>query len=135
MTGPSDLGERRRCHGDDGSTYAAVILFPVVIVIFMTFVQWGLRYHAEALVNAAAQDGARAAQTQSGTRRDGEAAIAAALGRSTDSGLLTNVRTTLTVTATQVTATVSGDVPSLVPLEVNRTVYATVNGPKERLTP
>jgi hypothetical protein len=123
-----------RCRGDRGSAYATVLVFPLVIVIFMTFVQWALAFHAEAILNAATQDGARVAQAQSGSASDGKAAIDAALTDGTRSGLLTNVTTTVNATPTQVTATATATVPALVPFPLNRTIHAAASGPKERLT-
>ena len=129
-TGPSTA----RCRGDRGSAYATVLVFPLVILIFMTFVQWALYFHAEALVNAAAQDGARAAQAHDGTATAGKATADATLLDATRSGLLTNVTTNVVAGPTQVSATATAEIPALVPLPLNRTVHATASGPKEHLT-
>jgi Flp pilus assembly protein TadG len=130
----SRLATTGRCRGDGGLVYATVLVLPVVIIIFMTFVQWALYYHAEALVNAAVQDGARVAQAQSGTTNDGKAIIDATLADATHSGLLRDLTTTVTANPTQITATATATVPALVPLPLNRQIHATASGPKERLT-
>jgi Flp pilus assembly protein TadG len=138
ITGPaparSPARHQARCRGDRGSAYATVLVFPLVIVIFMTFVQWALYFHAEALVNAATQDGARVAQAYDGTATAGKATADSALADATRSGLLTNLTINVVAGPTQVTATATADVPALVPLPLNRTVRATASGPKERLT-
>ena len=109
-----------------------VILFPLIMMMFMGAVQWGLYYHAEALVNAAAQDGARRAESQGSTTADGERAARDTLGQATQNGALANVTVAVTVVGPNVQAVVTGDVPMLVPLPLPRTVRGVSVGPRER---
>lgn len=48
-----------------------VIVVPVLMLLIMTIVQFGLWYHAEHVVQAAAQEGVRAARSLDGTAGDG----------------------------------------------------------------
>ena len=121
-----------RCRGDEGSAYAFVIVFPLAILIFMTLVQWGLYYHAQALANAAAQDGLRASQTRTGNDAEGQAVARATLGNATTGGLLEHVTVNVSTTGGQVQAFVSGDVAQLVPFPLPHTIRANASGPKEQ---
>ena len=65
---------RRRLHGEEGDAVTeTVILVPVLLLLIMTIVQFGLWYHAEHVVQAAAQEGVRAARTEGSTGDEGKA--------------------------------------------------------------
>ena len=114
-----------------GEVSSAVILTPIVMLIFMLCVQGALVFHARTLVQTAAQDAARATQVETGTIADGQAAASQWV---TEGGLLRGVDVTITRGATQVNVTVSSGVQSLVPFW-DPTVTATVEGPVEVFRP
>jgi len=124
----------RRARDETGSATASfVVLFPVLIVMFMALVQWGLYFHAQSLVDAAAQDGSRATQDAGGTSDDGRAVADQLLSDATGSGLLENVTVDIDDSNGLVRATVRGRVRSLVPLPgFDLTVEGVSEGAKER---
>lgn len=123
----------RRLRDERGSSTAtAVIMFPILLIILMTLVQWGLYFHAQSLADAAAQDAARAAQGVDGTPADGEAVAAALLDRARESGLLQDVKVEVTSVAGTVRAEVTGQVRSLVPIPgLSSRVHGVSQGPAE----
>lgn len=117
-----------------GSAAASyVLLFPVLLVMFMSLVQWGLYFHAQSLVDAAAQDAARATQDAGGTADDGRAVADELLADARSSGLLENLDVTIDDAGGLVRASVNGRVRSLVPLPgFDLSVHGLAEGPKER---
>lgn len=106
-----------RARREDGAATASfVIVFPVLVVMFMALVQWGLYFHAQSLVDAAAQDSTRAVQAADGTADDGRQVAGNLLGDATGSGLLEDLRVDVADQAGTVRTTVSARVRSLVPL-------------------
>lgn len=127
--------DNRRWHADEtgSSTASLVIVFPVLIVMFMALVQWGLYFHAQSLVDAAAQDGSRAARDAGGTPDDGRAVADQLLYDATGSGLIENTTVNIDDVNGTVRATVRGEVRSLVPLPgFDLTVEGVSEGAKER---
>jgi Flp pilus assembly protein TadG len=58
----------RRCRGEAGDAVTeTVILVPVLLLLIMVVIQFGLWYHAEHVVQAAAQEGVRAARAEGST--------------------------------------------------------------------
>jgi Flp pilus assembly protein TadG len=110
------------------TTIQVAILFPVVLFWIMLIVQYGLWWHAKQVANAAAAEGADAAQVSSGTARDGEDAAASYLAQS---GNLGNVTITVVREPTVVIVDVSGDAPQLVP-GFEWSVSAHASAPVER---
>jgi Flp pilus assembly protein TadG len=128
---------RRVLAEDRGSATASyVLLFPVLLIVFMALVQWGLYFHAQSLVDAAAQDAARATQDAGGTPDDGRAVADDLLADARGSGLLENVDVAIDDDGAVVRATVRGRVRSLVPLPgFDLSVSGLSEGPKERFVP
>lgn len=63
---------RRGLRSEDGDAVTeTVILVPVLLILIMAVVQFGLWYHAEHVVQAAAQEGVRAARALEGTAEGG----------------------------------------------------------------
>lgn len=63
---------RRRLRAEDGDAVTeTVIVVPVLLLLIMAVVQFGLWYHAEHVVQAAAQEGVRAARALDGTPEGG----------------------------------------------------------------
>jgi Flp pilus assembly protein TadG len=123
-----------RGRGEVGAATASlVVVFPALITMFMALVQWGLYFHAQAVVDAAAQDANRATQDAAGTIDDGRAVATQVLAPATGSGLLDNIAIGITDTAGTVRAEVRGDVRALVPLPgFDLTVEGIAEGPRER---
>ena len=64
----------RRLRGENGDAVTeTVILVPVLLLLIMTVVPFGLWYHAEHVAQAAAQEGVRAARSEGSTADDGKA--------------------------------------------------------------
>ena len=123
-----------RLRAESGSgTASFVVLFPVLLVMFMALVQWGLYFHAQSLVDAAAQDASRATQDAGGTVEDGRAVAEQLLADATRSGLLERLDLAINDTNGTVHAAVRANVRSLVPLPgFNLTVEGVSNGAKEQ---
>ena len=63
---------RRRLRGEEGDAVTeTVIVVPILLLLIMAVVQFGLWYHAEHVVQAAAQEGVRAARALDGTPEGG----------------------------------------------------------------
>jgi Flp pilus assembly protein TadG len=137
MSTPSSTIARRQLRDERGSSTAtAVIMFPILLVILMTLVQWGLYFHAQSLADAAAQDAARAAQGIDGTPADGEAVADALLYRARQSGLLQDITVEVTSISGTVRAEVTGQVRSLVPIPgLASRVRGVSQGPAEVFVP
>jgi Flp pilus assembly protein TadG len=114
-------------------TASFVVLFPVLLVMFMALVQWGLYFHAQSLVDAAAQDANRATQDAGGTTEDGRAVAEQLLADATRSGLLDQLDLTIDDTNGTVHTSIRASVRSLVPLPgFDLTVEGVSNGAKEQ---
>jgi Flp pilus assembly protein TadG len=134
--GPTCALSRRVRDETGAATASFVILFPLLLLMFMALVQWGLYFHAQSLVDAAAQDGGRAARDAGGTPEDGRAVADQLLGDATGSGLLEQVTVDIADTDGVIRATVRGQVRSLVPLPgFDLTVEGVSEGPAERFVP
>lgn len=115
------------------ATVSYVVLFPVLLVVFMALVQWGLYFHAQSLVDAAAQDATRATQDAGGTIDDGRSVADELLADARASGLLEDLAVDIDDSAGSVRAAVTGRVRALVPLPgFDLTVHGVADGPKER---
>lgn len=55
------------------ATTEVVLLVPALLFLIMVVIQFGLWYHAQHVVLAAAQEGVRAARVENGTAADGQA--------------------------------------------------------------
>jgi len=113
------------------TTIQVAILFPVVLFWLMLIVQYGLWWHAKQVANSAAAEAVDAAQVQTGTAGDGEAAAVSYLDQS---GNLTHVTVVVNREPTLVTAEVRGDAPQLVP-GFSWSVTARSQAPGERFIP
>ncbi len=113
------------------TTIQVAILFPVVLLWLMLIVQYGLWWHAKQVANAAAAEAVDAAQIETGTAREGEAAAFSYLDQS---GNLTNVTVLVSRDPMLVTAEVRGDAPQLVP-GFSLSVAARSQAPVERFIP
>lgn len=133
------LDARRRADADPhdpergSATASFVIVFPLVVLVFMALTQWGLYFHSQSLVDAAAQDSTRATQNADGTVDDGRHVAEDLLADAIESGLLRDVVIDISEDAGEVRTTVRATAPSLVPLPgFDATVEGTSVAPKEQ---
>lgn len=91
-----------------------VIIVPALLLLIMVVIQFGLWYHAQHVVQAAAQEGARAARAEGATADDGldraTAFVARVGGDSVKGPEVTSERS-----ADAVTVRVAGKAPAVVP--------------------
>ncbi len=113
------------------TTIQVAILFPVILFWLMLIVQYGLWWHAKQVANAAAAEAVDAAQVETGTAGDGEAAAQSYLGQS---GNLDNITVVVDRSPTAVTAEVRGEAPQLVP-GFTWSVASRSEAPVERFIP
>lgn len=109
------------------------ILFPLLLVILLASIQTALWYHAKSVALAAAQEGARAAASETGTQNAGGTAANEFATRA-GSGILLNPRATVTRSGTTATTTVTGTVLGLLPGPLTLTVTQSATLPVERVT-
>ena len=110
------------------STTELVLLMPVVLLLVMLIVQFGLWLHAQHVASAAAQEGLLAAQVESGTSAAGHDRAEAFL---TQAGGLREVRIDAARDADHARVEVAGATPMVVP-GMSLRVTAVVEGPVER---
>ena len=124
---PAHLSGER---GAIGSVQAVVVL-PLVMLFFMGAVESALFYYGRAAAISIAHTGAVAAATEHGTESACESAAAELAARIGDA--LSGLQISCQRTATTATATVTGDVLSVVP-GWRATVTQSADVPVERLT-
>lgn len=122
----------RRLRADERGAVSVqlVVLVPVVMLILLTIVQFGLVQHAHHIAQSAASRALAAARAQNGTAADGDARarqVVAAVGGT----VLTHPKVTVTRTADTVRVEVVGDVIAVVPGTTLR-VRAVASGPVDR---
>ena len=117
------------CRRDAGSTTTElVLLMPVVLLLVMLIVQFGLWLHARQVATSAAQEGLVAAQVEFGSAPAGQARATAFLDAA---GGLRDIRVDATRETTTARVSVTGTTPAVVP-GLHLTVSAAAEGPIER---
>lgn len=106
-----------------------LIVMPLVMLIFLMLVQWSVQLYNDRIVHAAAREAAVDVASWEGTESAGRQTASEYLAESGSD--LSNTDVTITVGATEVTVTVSGDVMTLLPGFTKR-VSATATVPRER---
>ncbi|MCP3992424.1 MAG: pilus assembly protein TadE [Actinomycetia bacterium] len=127
----ADAGEGVR-ESERGDVAPLVILTPLTVFLVMFVIQLGLHFHARTVLNAAAQDGARAAQYENGTSADGMAAADQILDGSRS--MLTVQNLSVDADPPTVTVTITAEIISVVPFWSAKAT-ATASGPKEVFRP
>ena len=125
------MSGRKHGRGERGSASTeAVLVTPVLLFLVMLIVQFGLWYHAQHVVRAAAQEGVRAARAEGGTDVAGETKaqsfLAGAGPRIVEAVIVTAERG-----ADSATVSISGEATSVVP-GFRLPVEATATSPVER---
>jgi Flp pilus assembly protein TadG len=118
--------------GDEAgdATVEAVLAVPVLILLIMLVIQFGLYYHAAHTAEAAAQEGARAARAQGAAASDGQRRAEEFMVDAAPT-LVSNVRVVVTRDADTAQIEVRGTVHSIVP-GLTFSVHADAESPVER---
>jgi Flp pilus assembly protein TadG len=125
---------RRRLRAQ--SIVEVAVIFPLLILAGVGVIQFALWMHAEGVVTAAVQDGARVASSETRTLADGHAAAAALLRDGLGpTALLVNVVSTEDATAVRFEA--AGNLPAIFPWGPVTTVplHATALMARDRFMP
>ena len=113
---------------DASSTTELVLLMPVVLLLVMLVVQFGLWMHARQVVLSAAQEGLSVAQQLDATSDAGRGRAEEFLAQA---GGVRDIAVVVNREATTATASVTGMTPAVVP-GLSLGVSAVVHGPVER---
>ena len=106
----------RRIRSDRGSVAIQMLfLMPTLFAVMFLGVQGALYYHAHEVALAAAQEGAREAAGQTGSRESGIAVAKTFLRDAGDEDVMTDTDVTGTRSATTATVTVTGTMLSVIP--------------------
>ena len=120
-----------RLRGDRGdATVEAVLTVPVLLLMIMIVIQFGLWYHASHTLEAAAQEGVRAARVEGGRASDGQDRTEQFVRYATPT-LVQDVQVTATRDDQIARVEVQGSVHSLVP-GLTLSVRAEAQSPVER---
>ncbi len=106
------------------------IAFPVLMMMVLLVIQFGLWYHANNVAEAAAQEGVRAARVEGGSEASGQDRAEAFMADNAPS-LVGDRTVTVTRTPETVRAEVSGSLTSIVP-GFHLRVHAEAESPTER---
>lgn len=110
-----------------------VILLPALFAILFLGVQAALYYHARTVAIAAAEEGARAAGSQSGREGDGVTAASAFVATAGGDDVLEHATATATRTTTTASVTVHGTSLSVIP-GWHPAITQSASVPVERIT-
>ena len=125
---------RPRSRDERGSvTIQMVFLMPALFLVMFLGVQGALYYHAREVALAAAQEGAREAGSENGTRDAGVATANTFLHDAGGSDVMTSTSVSGSRTTTTATITVTGKSMSVIP-GWHVTVTQSASVPVERLT-
>ncbi|GAA5122567.1 hypothetical protein GCM10023339_41150 [Alloalcanivorax gelatiniphagus] len=126
---------QRRIHNERGSVaIQMVFVLPALFSVMFLGVQASLYYHARSVALAAAEEGAREAARQAGTRDSGVAVAKAFLLEAGGTDVMTGTDVTGTRSAVTATVTVTGTTLSVIPLW-RGAVTQQASMPVERVTP
>ncbi len=129
----AEQDERRRDEHGAASLAQVTITAPVLLLLLMLIVQFGLMFHARNVAEQAAQEGAARARQFDGSAGAGKADARAFLAE-VGTGTLQKQRVTVFRTDTSATARVSGVVVSVVP-GLKLRVSESASGPVEHYVP
>jgi len=120
-----------RLRGQSGiATTEAVLVTPVLLLLVMLVIQFGLWFHAQHVAQAAAEEGARAARSASGSASAGQERSEAFLDQAGPT-IITDQVVTASRTADIVTVQVHGRSVNVVP-GIALPINATATSPVER---
>jgi Flp pilus assembly protein TadG len=125
---------QRRTRGERGSVaIQMVFVLPALFAVMFLGVQASLYYHARSVALAAAEEGAREAAGQTGSRESGVAVAKAFLLDAGGEDVMTDTNVTGTRSAITATVTVTGTTLSVIP-GWKGTVTQRASMPVERIT-
>ena len=130
-TRPATSSRRRDERGS--VSIQLVVLLPALFAVMFLGMQAALYYHARSVAIAAAQEGARAASAETGTKMEGIAAADDFVSTAGGDDVLTAVSVTADRTTTNVTVTVVGHSLSVIP-GWSPTITQSASLPVERAT-
>jgi Flp pilus assembly protein TadG len=120
-------------HDEHGEAVTeTVILVPVLLLLVTVVIQFGLWYHAQHVVQAAAQEGARGARAYGATPDDGVERASAFLRRAAGASVQA-IDVTTESTADRVSVWVRGEAPAVLP-GLRLQVGAVATSPLERFS-
>lgn len=132
MANPRRHGRRNRDERGSVSIQMALLMPLLFLVMFVGF-QAALIYHARVVALAAAQEGAREAGSETGTRESGLATANTFLDDAGGTDVMTSTSVSGARTTTTATVTVTGKTLSVIP-GWHPTVTQSATVPVERLT-
>jgi Flp pilus assembly protein TadG len=123
--------KRARARDERGSTTVEfVVLVPLMVLLLMVVVQFGIYFHTRAVATTAAHQAADNARILDGTAEAGSAAATQFLDQ--NAGALRDQDVSVERSDTDVTVTVTGEVLSLIPF-ASFPLDVTVSAPVERI--
>lgn len=123
-----------RLHGDAGSASTElVIAVPALLLLVLASVQVGLWFHGRHIASAASEEGARSARALGGTDQDGDAKANQLIDQLGPNVILDR-HITVTRSAADVTVTVTGRSPAVVP-GLTMDIRASTTSPIESFRP
>ena len=126
---------RTRVRDERGSvSLELAVVFPVVLLLIFGTIQGALYYHARNVALAAAQEGVVDARVENGSAGAGVARAQEFLADAGGNRVLLNAAVSSDSSATEVTITVRGAVPSVLPGVAGLTLTQSASGPLERVT-
>ena len=129
----SATSQRRRRDERGSVTIQMVFLMPALFLLMFLGLQGALYYHAKQVALAAAQEGAREAGSETGTRESGLATANTFLNHAGGSDVMTSTSVSGSRTTTTATVTATGKSLSVIP-GWHVTVSQSASVPVERLT-
>ena len=132
--GRAALLSDQRCLGERGSaSLQMVIMLPLLFSVMFLGLQGALFYHARTVAIAAAQEGARAAGSETGSASEGIAVAAAFVAKAGGPDVIEGSTVSATRTLTFATVTVRGTSLSVIP-GWSPVIAQSASVPVERLT-
>lgn len=116
-----------------GEATTAVLVVPIAMFMIFVVVQAALVFHAQSIVDAAAQSGAQAGRGEAGSEAIVRSTVQSVIGTSARS-LLSDVDITIRTNPFRLSVTVHATVKSLIPGYAPR-IASTAAGPREGFIP
>lgn len=116
-----------------GEVTTTVLIIPIAMFAILVVIQAALVFHAQAVVDAAAQDGAQAGQGESGTEAVARTAVQSFV-RTGGGNLLDDVEVFVDMNSSRFSVTVQATVKSLIP-GYAPVISSTAAGPREIFIP
>lgn len=133
ITTKSLVRRQRHTDAEQGSvSLENILIFPVLLLLVFGIFQLSLWYSAQSIAHLAATSGYNSSKAYGSNNASGTESAYSVLSDSSSSISGTNV--SIARTPTQITITVTGTSPSVIPGWGGPNVTATVSGPVERWT-